>query len=52
MRVVAVCALHQPFVHLVMEGLAERRLHVAVAAKAELRLGSPEQVWVPSRYLD
>ena len=52
MRIVAVGALHQSFVHLVMERLAESRLHVAVAAKAELRLGSLEQVWVLPRYLD
>jgi len=45
----AISAFHQPFVHLVVERLAESRLHIAVAAKAELRLGSLEQVRVLPR---
>jgi hypothetical protein len=36
--IVAVRALHEPFLHLVMEGHVELRLGVGVALKAELRL--------------
>jgi len=36
--IVAVAALDQPFIHLVVEGLRERRLDVCVALVAEHRL--------------
>src|SRR4051812_26673290 len=37
-RIVAVVALHQAFVHAMMEGLAELRLHFQMAGVAKLRL--------------
>ena len=44
MWIVAVGALHQPFLHLVMERHIELRLDVGVALEAKLRLGYLEQV--------
>jgi hypothetical protein len=38
MRVVTIATGDQPFVHLVMEGLRERRFHISVAGVAKLRL--------------
>ena len=38
MRVMAIAALHQAFIHLVMEGHVECRLHVGMALEAKLRL--------------
>jgi hypothetical protein len=46
-RIVAVAALHQAFIHLVVEGHIERRLHVGVALKAERGLRSLEQLLLP-----
>lgn len=43
-RIMAVGAFHQAFIHLVMKGLSERRLDIGVAAVAELRLRYLEQV--------
>ena len=43
-NVVAVRALDQAFVHLVMERHVERRLHVGVALEAELRLRGLQQL--------
>ena len=50
MRIVAIGAFHQPFVHFMMKRLTESRLHIAVAAKAELWLRSLEQVRVLPRH--
>ena len=38
MDIVAVAALNQPLIHLVVEGLCERRLHIGVALIAQQRL--------------
>lgn len=43
MWVMAIAALHQSFIHFVMEGLRKCRLHVGVAGVAELGLRNPEQ---------
>ena len=42
-NVMAIAALHQLFIHLVVEGHIERRLHVRVALEAEVRLRSLQQ---------
>lgn len=52
MRIVAVSALHQTFIHLVMEGLAEGRLNVGVTAEAQLRLRRPEKVRILARQIE
>ena len=38
MRIVTIAAIHQPFIHLVMERLRKSGLDVSVAGIAELRL--------------
>jgi hypothetical protein len=45
-RIVAVAALHQSFIHLVVKGLAESRFDIGVAAEAKLWLCPSQQVWV------
>ena len=42
-RIMAVAACHQPFVHLVVEGLCERRFNIRMAGIAKLRLGDLQQ---------
>ena len=44
MRIVAIAAAHQPFVHLVMKRLGEVRLDVGMASIAERRLRGLEKV--------
>ena len=45
MDIVAVAALHQPFLNFVMERLRECRLHIAVACEAQARLRRrPQQI--------
>jgi hypothetical protein len=43
-RIVAIAALHQAFVHAMMERLGKRRFHFAVAVVAKLRLRILHQV--------
>ena len=48
-RIVAVSALHQAFIHLVVEGLGEGGLHVLVALGAEGLLRGSEELWIVLR---
>lgn len=41
--VMAIAALHQPFIHLVVKRLRKGRLHIGMAGVAELWLGNLEQ---------
>ena len=43
MRIMAIAALHKPFVHAVMEGHGELRLLLQVAGVAKLGLGLDQQ---------
>ena len=44
MRIMAIAAGHQPFIHFVMEGLSERRFHLRVAGVAKLGLRNLEKI--------
>lgn len=51
-RIVAIAAGHQTFIHFVMKGLSERRLDVGVAAIAELWLRHFEKALFAFRLMD
>jgi hypothetical protein len=51
-RIVAVCALHQAFFHLVMERHVELRLGIGVALEAEFRLSNPEKLFLVFAAMD
>ena len=44
MNIMAVAALHQAFIHLVVKGHSELRLDICVALEAELRLRRLQQI--------
>jgi hypothetical protein len=51
-RIVTIAAVHQAFVHLMVERLRKSRLHVSVAAIAELRLRSLEKAGLASEFMN
>jgi len=52
MRIMAIAAFHQAFVHLVVEGLGEIRLDICVAPVAQRWLGCLEQVLLFALYVN
>lgn len=52
MRIMAIAALDQPFIHLVMERLSKCRLDIGVATIAELRLRHFEEALFAFRLMD
>src|ERR1022692_647173 len=44
MRIMAIAAGHQPFIHFVMEGLSERRFHLRMAGVTKIGLRNFEQI--------
>jgi hypothetical protein len=52
MWIVAIAAVHQTFVHLMVERLRKSRLHVSVAGIAELRLRNLEKAGFASEFMN
>ena len=52
MRIVTIAAIHQPFIHLVMERLRKSGLYVSVAGIAELRLRNLEKAGLASGFMN
>ena len=51
-RIMAVAARHQPFIHLVMKRLSKRRLDIGVAGIAELRLRYFKKACLAPKFMD
>jgi hypothetical protein len=51
-RIVTIAAVHQTFVHLMVERLRKSRLHISVAGVAELRLRNLEKTSLASGFMD
>jgi hypothetical protein len=52
MRIVTIAAVHQAFVHLMVERLRKSRLYVSVAGIAELRLRNLEKASLASEFMN
>ena len=51
-RIVAIAAVHEPLVHLVMKRLCKSRLHIAVAGVAKLRLRDLEETRITLEFVN
>ncbi len=52
MRIVAIAAIYQPFIHLVMKGLRKSRLHISVAGITKLRLRDLEKAGLVFKFVN